>query len=77
MARCNRCEDGVNGIVRCQYCDGLGNVPDDNDILSMDDDEPEFVRCSKCDGHDACEDFGCAFELGLGRMVKADNPFDW
>ncbi len=37
-------------------------------------DEIEFVRCAKCDGHDACEDFGCAYELGLGRMVKKDIP---
>lgn len=35
-----------------------------------DDDSDEFIPCDKCDGHDACADFGCAFELGLGRMVK-------
>ena len=34
------------------------------------DDDIEFIPCSKCDGHPACEDFGCAYELGLGRMVK-------
>lgn len=37
-------------------------------------DEPEFNRCDKCDGHDACEDFGCAIEAGLGRMVKKNLP---
>jgi len=26
--------------------------------------------CDGCDGHDACRDFGCAFKLGLGNMVK-------
>lgn len=39
-------------------------------------DEDEFTPCDLCDGHDACADFGCAFELGLGRMVKRDNPLD-
>lgn len=42
--------------------------------------EVEFIRCDKCDGHDACEDFGCAYEHGLGRMVKKDIPHgsdDW
>lgn len=32
---------------------------DDEDI------EYEFERCSRCDGHDACEDFGCAIEMGI------------
>lgn len=36
----------------------------------FDLDEAEFIPCSECDGHPACEDFGCAIELGLGRMVK-------
>ena len=30
-----------------------------------DEDEPEFQRCSDCDGHDACEDFGCAIKAGI------------
>ncbi len=41
----------------------------------LEDDEKEFNPCSKCDGHPACEDFGCAIELGLARMVKKNNPF--
>lgn len=44
------------------------------------DEESEFISCSRCDGHPACEDFGCAYELGLGRMVKKDIPAgydDW
>ncbi len=47
-----------------------------NDELDDEDynDEIEFNPCSKCDGHPACEDFGCAYELGLGRMVKKDTP---
>ena len=44
------------------------DLPDDY----FADDEPEFIPCSKCDGHPACEDFGCAYELGLGLMVKKD-----
>ena len=47
----------------------------------FDENENEFVPCSKCDGHPACEDFGCAFELGLWKMVKRDpylgNRDDW
>lgn len=41
---------------------GRGEV---NDIA-----EVEFDRCSNCDGHDACEDFGCAIMLGL--QFKSD-----
>lgn len=43
-----------------------------------DDDGFEFIPCSKCDGHPACEDFGCAYELGLGRMVRrnTENGYD-
>jgi hypothetical protein len=43
-------------------------------------DEVDFNPCSKCDGHPACEDFGCAYELGLGRMVRKNPSFsndDW
>lgn len=36
----------------------------------FDDDEWEFIPCDRCDGHPACEDFGCAYALGLGRMVR-------
>ena len=39
--------------------------------LEEEIDENEFIPCNSCDGHPACEDFGCAFELGLGRMVKS------
>ena len=42
----------------------------------FDDNDNEFQRCSKCDGHDACEDFGCAFKAGLGHLVENDDlPF--
>lgn len=39
-------------------------------------DEDEFIPCSRCDGHDACADFGCAFELGLGHMVEQEPGSD-
>jgi len=45
----------------------VDNIANEDDL-----DEKEFVECDKCDGHPACEDFGCAYELGLGRMVKKD-----
>jgi hypothetical protein len=44
-------------------------TPEEPDDDYMED-ECEFVPCAKCDGHPACEDFGCAYELGKGRMVK-------
>lgn len=46
----------------------------DNEKLPEIEDfeEVEFIPCSKCDGHPACEDYGCAIKLGLGRMVKND-----
>jgi hypothetical protein len=35
-----------------------------------DEDEDDFQECAQCDGHPACEDFGCAIKLGLGHLVK-------
>lgn len=35
--------------------------PDDDDF----EDDYTFTRCSRCDGHDACEDFGCALSAGI------------
>lgn len=37
-----------------------------------DYDYEEFKECSECDGHPACEDFGCAIKAGLGHLVKKD-----
>lgn len=53
---------------------------EENEDDFFDEEENEFTPCSECDGHPACEDFGCAYELGLGRMVKKDIPAgydDW
>lgn len=44
--------------------------PEDEYEFDYEDDSDDFIPCSKCDGHDACEDFGCAIELGLERMVR-------
>ncbi len=54
-------------------------LPDDNYIGSDEEvgDEIEFQFCDKCDGHDACADFGCAIEAGLGHLVKRDPSFNW
>lgn len=48
------------------------NIPDDQGLPDDDWEEEEFIPCEHCDGHPACEDFGCAIALGLGRMVKRD-----
>jgi hypothetical protein len=29
------------------------------------DDEDDFQECDDCDGHDACQDFGCAIKAGI------------
>lgn len=58
-------------------CDGCGCdefSDEDEDYLDDDDDEYEFSPCSQCDGHPACEDHGCAYELGLGKLVKKECP---
>jgi len=47
---------------------------DNEEDTLWDDDEPEFIPCNRCDGHPACEDFGCAFKLGLGRKVVKNHP---
>ena len=38
----------------------------------MLDDEPYFEGCSNCDGHDACADYGCAYENGCGHLVNKE-----
>jgi hypothetical protein len=51
----------------------MKNIPPNKDFPEDDlQEEQEFVPCEECDGHPACEDFGCAIALGLGRMVKKD-----
>lgn len=42
-------------------------VPVSEGLPEEDDssDEFEFIRCSSCDGHDACVDFGCAIKAGI------------
>lgn len=49
-------------------CEGCGC--DERPEPDFEDDEDEFEECSRCDGHDACRDFGCAREHGLGDEVE-------
>ena len=44
--------------------------PEEPNEEYFNEDEIEFIPCSRCDGHPACEDFGCAFELGCGHLVE-------
>jgi hypothetical protein len=47
-------------------CEGCGCEAFAKDQgLNDDYDESEFIACDKCDGHPACEDFGCAIEAGI------------
>lgn len=49
-------------------------MPHGNELLPdhnfEEEDDTDFIPCDKCDGHPACEDFGCAFKLGKGNMVN-------
>jgi len=56
-----------------QSMDNEGNCCEFQD---SDCGESEFDPCDKCDGHPACEDFGCAFDHGLGNLVKRDLTSD-
>lgn len=61
------CNGDIDDVIVCHMpvnCTGCGCEDSDG--------EPEFQECPKCDGHPACEDFGCAYEQGLGHMVKRD-----
>lgn len=49
-----------------ETCQALWDADESSDDLEDD----EFQPCAECDGHDACRDFGCAFKLGLGYMVR-------
>lgn len=55
----------------------------ETEVIEGDDDfsdfEEDFIPCSMCDGHPACMDFGCAYEHGLGHLVKKEpgNDFDY
>ncbi|HEV3223918.1 MAG TPA: hypothetical protein VGZ90_13610 [Puia sp.] len=53
------------------------NQPIEPDSDFWESDEEEFIPCLECDGHPACADFGCAIDLGLGRMVKKNNTWDF
>jgi hypothetical protein len=62
------CSEGVCSILEVlKHDDG-----------HLQDIEGEFIPCSRCDGHSACADFGCAYALGLGRYVKKEpTDNDW
>lgn len=50
----------------------MSNTVEGNKVIAKDDsdeEESEFIPCERCDGHPACEDFGCAIKHGLERMV--------
>lgn len=72
------CHGDIDDVIvsktpkNCEGC-GCEEFWDGDD----DFDEEDFIACDKCDGHDACADFGCAFELGVGHLVKKDPTADW
>lgn len=67
-SRCRECGVKLQGrnAIDVGYC-----IPCFNMMMSdQDDDEDDFERCSDCDGHDACADFGCAIKAGLGHLLN-------
>lgn len=46
----------------CHSC-GYPQIKGDFDYDLDSDPDGDFVECSNCDGHDACRDFGCAYDL--------------
>lgn len=75
--KCNCLNDKEPEIINetpaeCDHCVECNKGDDD-----FDDEEMSFQSCDRCDGHDACADYGCAFENGCGHLVKSDNPLDW
>lgn len=55
-----------NGWVRVEDRLPEDDKWDDTDVI-------EFVPCLGCDGHPACEDFGCAYKLGIDHLVESDT----
>lgn len=66
--RCRECGTKLHGrnAIDVGYCVSCYNML----MAGPDDYEDEFERCSACDGHDACEDFGCAIKAGLGHLLN-------
>ncbi len=68
---CNGSIDDVIVDKTPSNCEGCGC-----EDMFYDEDE-HFDRCEDCDGHDACLDFGCAFENGCGHLVVTDPAKSW
>jgi hypothetical protein len=59
----------------CSACAEADDRFDDLEAMRVDGmiDEIDFTPCARCDGHPACEDFGCALLHGL----KTDSDHDY
>lgn len=68
---CDICKDDVLVLERVgEPLDGILCGKCYTSMTNDDDDENEFEHCDDCDGHGACEDFGCAVKLGLSNMLE-------
>ena len=66
--RCRECGTKLHGknAIDVGYC-----IPCYNMMMSDPDDVvDDLQRCADCDGHDACEDFGCAIKAGLRHLLQ-------
>jgi hypothetical protein len=72
------CHGDIDDVIvsktpkNCEGC-GCDDLEEWDDI----DDEEEFKECTECDGHPACEDFGCAIKAGIRKLVKKDPGQDF
>ncbi|RYF85793.1 MAG: hypothetical protein EOO03_12760 [Chitinophagaceae bacterium] len=71
VGACNNCKSFFE-TEDIDYLDE-NNQPVNSEEPQFDEHEVEFNACPNCDGHPACEDFGCAIEHGLGHMVQPDQ----
>lgn len=70
-----RCKYGEYGVAETQDWAALSGYEDDwDDDEGESFDDVEFTPCSNCDGHQACEDFGCAIAQGIISPIH-DLPF--
>lgn len=72
---CPECNIGLNNReIKMRFCENCKSHWDEHDEPNEYDalDADDFEECPGCDGHDACTDFGCAIDHGLGHLVKKD-----
>lgn len=73
---CPRCGEQSDVDPAHLICKNCGQSILTDEVGDYDLDDEDFIPCDKCDGHPACEDYGCAIDHGLGHLVHRDNPWE-